>query len=134
MPLDYTNFPVSKADIGALTANPSGWIASGLTTANSVGTVLDNRLGAAYGFLRFFGSSRGGSVTASAVFTLEGGPDQTAWWPVATITATATQTGHVFVSAWWPYLRVRVEASWTATAAAPSGTGSVHAYYIGGVR
>lgn len=142
MPLDYANFPATKADITAgfgaqwqsSHTNANAWLMSGgYASAASAGTALDNRVAPAQGFLYYRCSSMGGGVAASATFALEVSPDTTAWFVAATLTATATQSGYALTSAWYPYLRVTVVNSWTATAATPSGTASLYVQYIGGV-
>ena len=77
------------------------WLASAIS-AESAGTGIDLRNAPPYGYVFYQASGQ------SANFDLQASHDNAGWITLATVTATATQSGQLNTSAFYPYVRVNV--------------------------
>jgi len=97
--------------------NPNAYLASGLAE-EITGSAHDMRHVLNHGYLWFQASGH------SAIFNFEASHDTTGWLPIATYTATATQTGTAQVAGFFPYVRANVVEVYSA--AGGSGNLWVH--------
>lgn len=79
--------------------------------SGTVNGVYNNRAGGADGYVYY------SAAGASAIITLVGSHDASAWLPVATVTAvTGTDGGSLAVSSFYPYLGAQINALYSGAA------------------
>lgn len=105
----------------------AGYLFTGQSANNMAGSALDLRGAWPAGFFQF------GSISASAVITLQASHDMTAWNNVLTVTATTGAggrevTGTAQLSAYFPYVRAQMTAYSGA-----NNTAAAWAFYAGAV-
>jgi hypothetical protein len=103
----------------------AGWLLSGVSVEGTASTSLDLRATPGVFSLRWSASGNGPSGGASGIFTVLHSPYSGNFWPVATITASAGDTGYVTYSAMYGWVSCRIDKLYSA---AESGTGSIWAY------
>lgn len=99
------------------------YLVSGVS-AQTVGDVLDCRTCLNYAYLYYQAAGE------SAIFTLQASHDASAWLPVATYTATATQSASAQLAAFYPYVRATVGKLYSGG----GNTGVLSVYYAPGLQ
>lgn len=99
----------------------AGFMCSAVS-AEGAGSAIDNRTHANFGFWLYWASGH------SAIMSLQASPTGGTWFTVATVTATATQTGTAQISAFYPMVRTLVSKVYSAA----GGSGVVWSHYTPG--
>lgn len=95
------------------------YLASAVQANGAVSTAQDCRRTQDYGYLFYVASGQ------SALWQLQASHNTTAWLPVQTFTATATETGTAQLMGFYPYLRVNVLSAFSGGGA----TGTLWVFY-----
>lgn len=93
--------------------NPAGYLLTGVGTGvTALGTAMDTRNAANYGFLQY------ATYSPSAILVLQGAPTPTGgWMNILIVTGTPT-TGSAQVQGYFPYIRGAVSTGYSTTASA----------------